>query len=64
MSRLFVPHLKKRGILTFFWILNSEEDFARAVSIGASGIMTDRPTVLTAYLKSRSLYCERMSDSF
>lgn len=27
LSRLFIPHLKKRGILTFYWILNEEDDF-------------------------------------
>ena len=27
VSRLFVPHLKKRGILTFYWIVNEQEDF-------------------------------------
>ena len=26
-SRLWIPHLKKRGILTFYFILNEEEDF-------------------------------------
>jgi hypothetical protein len=24
VSRLFIPHLKKRGILTFYWIINEE----------------------------------------
>ena len=27
ISRLFIPHLRKRGILTFYWILNEEEDW-------------------------------------
>jgi hypothetical protein len=38
---LFIRHLKKRGILTFYFILNEEEDFDRAVGKGCSGIMTD-----------------------
>lgn len=40
-SRLFIPHLKKRGILTFYFILNTEEDYENALSTGCSGIMTD-----------------------
>ena len=27
VSRLFIPHLKKRGILSFYWIVNEQEDF-------------------------------------
>ncbi len=27
ISRLFIPHLRKRGILTFYWIVNEEEDW-------------------------------------
>lgn len=56
MSRLFIPHLKKRGILTFYWIVNEEEEFDSAISMGCSGIMTDVPSRLARHLKSSSLY--------
>ncbi len=55
-SRLWIPHLKKRGILTFYFILNDEEDFETAISIGCSGIMTDLPTKLNKYLKKKGLF--------
>ena len=51
VSRIFVPHLRKRGILTFFWTINDEKGYAKAISIGAAGIMTDEPTKLANYLK-------------
>lgn len=63
LSRLFIPHLKKRGILTFYWIVNEDEDFETAVSMGCSGIMTDRPSKLARYLKSTNLYFSNGSDS-
>jgi hypothetical protein len=55
-SRLWIPHLKKRGILTFYFILNEEEDFATAIKTGCSGIMTDVPTKLNTYLKEKGLF--------
>jgi hypothetical protein len=63
VSRLFVPHLKKRGILTFYWIVNEQEDFQAAVATGCSGIMTDLPSNLARYLKSSKLYFEGSSTS-
>lgn len=63
LSRLFIPHLKKRGILSFYWILNEEEEFEGAVSMGCSGIMTDRPSLLARFLKSSKLYFEGSSTS-
>ena len=38
---LLAYHLKKRGIMTFFWVANCNDDFERALKFGASGIMTD-----------------------
>lgn len=55
-SRLFIPHLKKRGILTFYFILNTEEDFENAMSTGCSGIMTDLTTDLEVFLKRKGVY--------
>lgn len=56
MSRLFVPHLRKRGILTFFWIVNDEEDWETAVNMGSRGIMTDCPSQLHQYLLRKNLF--------
>ena len=58
ISRLFVPHLRKRGILTFFWIVNEEDGWDKAVSIGCQGVMTDCPSNFSAYLKQKGLYFE------
>jgi glycerophosphoryl diester phosphodiesterase len=46
-----VSHLRKRGIMTFYWVCNCEEDFKRAIKYGASGIMTDDPLLLDQYLE-------------
>ena len=43
-------HLRKRGIMTYFWVANCEDDFKRATKYGASGIMTDNPPELKKYL--------------
>ena len=56
MARLFVPHLRKRGVLTFHWIVNEEEGWAQAVREGCQGIITDRPSALKEYLLRRNLY--------
>ena len=32
-------------------MLNREEDFERALRVGAAGIMTDRPTLLADFLQ-------------
>ena len=58
ISRLFIPHLRKRGILTFYWIVNDEEGWERAIGMGCKGIMTDMPTELRKYLLGRGLYFE------
>lgn len=63
ISRLFIPHLKKRGILTFYFILNSTVDFDTAVSMGCSGIMTDETNKLAEYLRNKKIYY-RGNDSF
>lgn len=62
-SRFFIWHLKKRGILTFYFILNHEEDFENAVSKGCSGIMTDLTGSLEKYLKANNLFYEGQINS-
>jgi len=64
MARLFVPHLLKRGILTFHWIVNEEEEWEQAVREGCRGIMTDKPSELSKYLFKKGLYLsEGISDN-
>jgi glycerophosphoryl diester phosphodiesterase len=41
-----ISHLRKRGIMTIYWVCNYEEDFKRAINYGACGIMTDDPPLL------------------
>ena len=45
-------HLKSRGIHTYVWVLNSEEEYQRAFQdLGVSGVMTDYPTMLQDFLQ-------------
>lgn len=49
-----VRHLKKRGIPTFAFVLNTEEGFKMARDKGCAGIMTDVPSVVREYLSAHS----------
>lgn len=49
VRKFLISHLRKRGIPTFLWVLNEKEDFQRAFDLGASGVMTDRPTLLREF---------------
>ncbi len=44
-------HMSKRGIQTYVWVLNSEQDFEQAFNMGVTGIMTDYPSLLRDYLQ-------------
>ena len=46
-----ITHLKKRGVLTYFFVLNNEHEWKRALECGASGIMTDFPSDLKSFLQ-------------
>ncbi|XP_035228282.1 lysophospholipase D GDPD1-like [Stegodyphus dumicola] len=50
MRKALFDHLSKRGIQTYFWVLNEEEDYKKAFDIGATGVMTDYPTKLQTFL--------------
>ena len=56
MRPLLFEHLLKRGIPTYVWVLNSEEDFERAFKLGVTGVMTDYPTLLRDYLEKNPQY--------
>ncbi|XP_022670685.1 glycerophosphodiester phosphodiesterase domain-containing protein 1-like [Varroa destructor] len=51
MRPFIFDHLRKRGIQVFFWVFNDKEGFARGYELGATGVMTDCPTLLQTYLK-------------
>ncbi|XP_035826727.1 lysophospholipase D GDPD1 isoform X2 [Aplysia californica] len=53
MRPSLISHLDKRGIQTYLWVLNREEDFERAMCLGVAGIMTDRVTLLADFLQRR-----------
>lgn len=36
-----------------FWCLNEESDFEAAYGLGATGVITDYPTILRRYLDNR-----------
>ena len=44
ITGFLISHLKKRGIITFYFVLNNREDFSSAVTKGCAGIMTDKPS--------------------
>jgi hypothetical protein len=43
-------HLRKRGIMTFYWVCNTKEEYERAIKYGACGVMTDEPYDLLNYI--------------
>lgn len=49
-----IRHLKKRGIPTFAFVLNTEEGFRLAKSKGCAGIMTDVPSAVREFLSSHT----------
>ena len=38
-----ISHLRRRGILTIGWVCNDDSQYERALNMGVSGIMSDRP---------------------
>ena len=53
MSPVLFDHLERRGIHVYLWVLNEQEHFDRAVSLGAHGVMTDYPSKLKTYLQRK-----------
>lgn len=41
VSKPLIRHLKKRGVMTFGWVCNTEEAMDRARWMGVQGIMSD-----------------------
>ncbi|XP_053375466.1 lysophospholipase D GDPD1-like [Mercenaria mercenaria] len=51
MRPALFKHLDKRGIQTYLWVLNEEDDWGRAFKLGATGVMTDFPSKLAEYIR-------------
>lgn len=43
-------HLAARGIQVHLFVCNNDEDINAAIKLGATGVMTDYPSLLTSYL--------------
>ncbi|KAL0993636.1 hypothetical protein UPYG_G00110900 [Umbra pygmaea] len=50
MRKSLFKHLAKRGIQVHLFVCNEDPDIKAAFDVGATGVMTDYPTVLTNYL--------------
>jgi len=53
MSPILFLHLEKRGITTYLWVLNNENQFERAFNLGVQGVMTDFPSKLQQFLEKK-----------
>lgn len=51
LMKILSYHFQKRGILTFYWVCNYDDDFRKAISHGANGIMTDNPATLSTFIE-------------
>ncbi|CAL4149554.1 unnamed protein product, partial [Meganyctiphanes norvegica] len=56
-------HLAKRGIQTYLWVMNTEEDIKSAFDSGATGVMTDYPTLLRDFLEKNPQYVQHQKFS-
>ncbi|XP_062382694.1 lysophospholipase D GDPD3a [Sardina pilchardus] len=54
MRKSLLDHLVKRGIQVQLFVCNTEEDIAAAFDAGATGVMTDYPTLLANYLRTHT----------
>ncbi|RXN22506.1 glycerophosphodiester phosphodiesterase domain-containing 3 [Labeo rohita] len=50
MRKSLFEHLTKRGLQVQLFVCNEESDMKAAFDVGATGVMTDYPTVLTNYI--------------
>jgi glycerophosphoryl diester phosphodiesterase len=52
ISKPLIWHLKRRGIMTYGWVCNTQESLERANWMGVQGIMSDEPFMLDEYVKN------------
>jgi len=45
-----ITHLQARGIHVYYWVCNSEDEFSNCQAHRATGIMTDKPSLLAKFL--------------
>lgn len=50
MRKSLFKHLAARGIQVHLFVCNEDEDIKAALEVGATGVMTDYPSLLTSYL--------------
>lgn len=53
MRRSLFKHLAARGIQVHLFVCNEDEDIQAALDVGATGVMTDYPSLLSSYFTSR-----------
>ncbi|KAK5619365.1 hypothetical protein CRENBAI_011916 [Crenichthys baileyi] len=51
MKKSLFKHLAARGIQVHLFVCNKDEDIKTAFELGATGVMTDYPTLLTSYIR-------------
>uniref|UniRef100_A0AAY5E9B9 GP-PDE domain-containing protein n=1 Tax=Electrophorus electricus TaxID=8005 RepID=A0AAY5E9B9_ELEEL len=56
MRRSLFQHLRDRGIQIHLFVCNEDQDIEAAFAVGATGVMTDYPTLLSDYI--RRFMCE------
>ncbi|KAG7459880.1 hypothetical protein MATL_G00215260 [Megalops atlanticus] len=54
MRKGLFKHLADRGIQVHLFVCNEERDIEAAFAVGATGVMTDYPTLLSRYLSTHS----------
>ena len=55
LLKLLLFHVKRRGIIPLFWVMNNEEEYQMAFEYGAMGIVTDRPVGATEYYTKKGI---------
>ncbi|KAL6474972.1 hypothetical protein MHYP_G00160120 [Metynnis hypsauchen] len=55
MRKSLFNHLVKRGMQVQLFVCNEENDMEAAFSVGATGVMSDYPTVLSDYLRKHPI---------
>lgn len=53
MRKAMFKHLRDRGIQIHLFVCNEEQDIDAAFAAGATGVMTDYPTLLSNYIRRR-----------
>lgn len=62
IRKSFVRHLKMRGIMVYFWVLNTDEEFEMAFDCGANGIITDYPSKLIKFIDNYNSGGKQLRD--